>query len=498
MNTSQSTITTRVKVGLFALFGLFLVGLMAYVVNDRPMFWKPCQVRYVNVDDATGLTNKSPVRTLGLDIGYIKSIELRETHVRLGICITAPVEILPSTRAFLRGEGFLGDKFVELKPVRYVGENPERDVSSDTAPSEASPGNSGEGERGPGEVAIPRSNSAFRWSELFLSRAHAAPPASRSSEIPVGSQAQDVQEVVNQVNDLVKEMTTLTNSLQKAIDPQELKQTMNQLNRTLENASKTLSPQGQLTTTAQRTLAKLEDAIEQLRDQMTRINRGEGSVGRVLNDPYYAEQLKLALENINKLLGRVSQVQFIVDAGLESLPAYNGERGWFRLGIWPQSDRYYLLGVTIDPRGKREVSTRTTTTTANGQTFETFTRDEKVEQTGILLTGMLGKVFWNRVDLSAGVLHGDGTASLILGLGPGYYPGFLTYRVDVYSRGVDFNLDARNTISLKPWHEAKPFSSLYLSFGVENIRKVDGQIPWLFGAGLRFEDDDIKLLFSLR
>src|SRR3982751_4001970 len=121
MNSTHSSEVTKFKVGLFSIaFFLFLLGFI-YLVNDRPYWWRPCQVVNINVEDATGIKNKSPVRSLGIDIGFLKSVSLTETHVNLGICITAPVEVLPETRAYIRGEGFLGDKFVELKPVKFVG-----------------------------------------------------------------------------------------------------------------------------------------------------------------------------------------------------------------------------------------------------------------------------------------------------------------------------------------------------------------------------------------
>ena len=122
MNVSTETpLSTRLKVGTYAVMGLLLIGAVTVFVNDKPYWWRSCQLVHINVEDGTGLKSKSPVRSLGIEIGYLKTVDLSETHVDLGICITAPVEVLPATRAYLRGEGFLGDKFVELKPVRYVG-----------------------------------------------------------------------------------------------------------------------------------------------------------------------------------------------------------------------------------------------------------------------------------------------------------------------------------------------------------------------------------------
>lgn len=490
MNTTQTSTATKFRVGLFTVLVLLLIGAVTVFVNDKPFWWRSCQLVHINVEDATGLKMKSPVRSLGLQIGYLKTVELTETYVRLGICITAPVDVLPVTRAYIRGEGFLGDKFVELKPVKYLGSKPVEDQNAERSSflkrirliPEA---NAQEAVASPAQtpVATPTPTPT-----------PPAPQKRGSRDIPVSEGSQDVQRVVERVDGLVKEITSLTTNLKDAINPKELRSTMQQLNRTLENASKTLSPEGGINTTAQRALSKLEDAIEQLRDMMTRINKGEGSVGKLLNDPTYADEIKEAIRNVNRLLSKVGGVRFIVDVGAEQIPAYDGGRGWFKLGIWPQPNRYYLLGITIDPRGKRTVTS--TTTVAGGVT--TTTQTTQVEQSAVLLTGMLGKVFYDRFDLSVGVLHSDGTVEAKIHIGPAEHIQLATLINDVYSRGLGTGIEDRITLVIKPWKDVTPLQSIYLRGGLESLRQINGKTGYFFGAGLTFDDDDIKLLFALR
>ena len=270
-NPDQHLGSTRIKVGIFVVLGLLLIGGVTVWVNHKPYWWRPCQSVSINVDDATGLKTKSPIRSLGLEIGYLNSVQLNETHVTLGICITASVEVLPATRAYIRGEGFLGDKFVELKPVRYVG------GGKSSEPENPAPGSSPNIAPSAGSQAAPASDHgsfhqipfggsvAFRavqgiWDDLIPS-AHADPdstptvpaatgpaksqgPAAnpKSRVVPVGSESEDMQQLVGRVDTLVREMTSLTTNLKDSINPQELHETMRQLNRALENAGKTLSP----------------------------------------------------------------------------------------------------------------------------------------------------------------------------------------------------------------------------------------------------------------
>jgi hypothetical protein len=461
-------------------------------VNDKPFWWRPCQLVYINVDDATGLKSKSPVRSLGLQIGYLSTVQLADSKVRLGICVTAQVEVTSSTRAYIRGEGFLGDKFVELKPVKYVG--PSVDAVQDA----------GEGEpQGfrvyPEDRKVSFLQRVLNW---IIPSANAEEPTAgasptgaapggrgRTREVPVGSSGQDVQQVVNQVNSLVNEVTSLTQNLKQAIKPEELRTTMQQLNRTLENASRTLAPEGNLNTTAQRTLAKLEDAIEQLRDTAIKINRGEGSVGMILNDPYYAESVKELLKNANQLLNRASGMRFVVDLSGISLPKAEGSRGAVFASIWPRPTRYYRLGVSVDSaRGRQTVMTTTTESGGVSTTVRSTTREE----TALMISAMLGKVFFNRLDLSAGVLHNDGAVSLAGYLGPKGREDHHRLGIDLYSRALGQGFDARF------WGSAKFFDALYLTAGLESVNRVNGSVNYYFGAGVSFDDEDIKILFALR
>jgi phospholipid/cholesterol/gamma-HCH transport system substrate-binding protein len=482
MNPSHASTSTRMKVGIFTLLGLALIGAITVFVNDKPYWWRPCQLVRINIEDATGLKSKSPVRSLGLEIGYLNSVELSEVHVTLGICITAPVEVLPSTRAYIRGEGFLGDKFVELKPVKYIGPRTTQRVKEVGIALRA---------LAVLAVAVPDAYAAKEEVDVVHSRKRDG----AGREIPVGQESQDVQQLVTRVDDLVNEMTNLTTNLKAAINPEELRATMRQLNRTLENASKTLSPEGGLNQTAQRSLAKLEDAIEQFRDLMARVNSGEGSVGMLLNDPVYADEIREAVGNINRLLSKVGGVRFVVDIGGEMIGGYDSGRGWFRLQIYPKADRYYLIGISLDPRGRR--TSLTTTTTSGG--ISTITQSTTLEQTGLLLTGMVGKILYRRIDLAIGALNGDGTFSAALLSGPRGRENMLVLQGDLYSRGSGTGADGRVLATIRPWQgNPNPWSTIYVKGGIESFNRVNGVFPYFYGAGVSFDDEDILLLFSPR
>ena len=114
VNPNAASTKLKLKVGIFTVATLLFMGVLSIYINNRPFWWRPCDLVQVTIEDATGLKKKAPVKSLGLDIGYISDIGLVEAGVRVNLCITAPVEVLPETKAYVRGEGFLGDKFLEL------------------------------------------------------------------------------------------------------------------------------------------------------------------------------------------------------------------------------------------------------------------------------------------------------------------------------------------------------------------------------------------------
>ncbi len=478
-NANAASKTTKLKVGFFTLLGLGFLGTLTVYINNRPYWWRTCEPIQVVVEDATGLKVKSPVKSLGLEIGYISDFGLVSSGVSLQLCITAPVEIQADTRAYVRSEGFLGDRFLELKPVKYIG-----DKVYDKAKTPA-----------------PDSGKASSWRVLksihdFVSpvAAHAAEARAAEAQAAEGGTARSVPvgEKSTDMEALMSEMKSLTRSLKESINPEEIRGTIRQLNKTLEEASRTFSPQGGLTQTAQRSLMKLEDAIEQMRDQMTRINQGQGSVGMVLNDPVYAEELKKAMQSLNKLLGRASEMKLEVDLGIHQLPAYNAGRASVMLAIYPKPSRYYLLGVDMDPRGYFTQST--TTTEVSGVT--NVVRTTVQNQGGFNFSLMLGKIFKDRFDVAVGLLRGDGATRVGVGLGPSDNPRQLQLVTDLYFRAKTLNGIWSAEPDGRIYAVFQPISIFYVIGGVEGFRRANGQFSSFFGGGMRFEDEDIKLLMS--
>ena len=481
-NANEASSKTRWKTGIFTVAGLLFMGGLTVYVNNKPFWWRACEPVQITVEDATGLKIKSPVKSLGLDIGYVSDIGLVSSGVKIRICVTAPVEVMPETKAYVRAEGFLGDRFLELKPVKYTGSHRMGEDKVDSIKTTVTPSSTEDAH-----------SSRFKHLVIDLFGVASAQAADAEAAdknpaktVPVGAGAADMQQVMS-------EMKSLTTSLKESINPEEIRGTIRQLNKTLEDASRALSPQGGLTQTAQRSLIKLEDAIEQLRDQITRVNQGQGSVGMVLNDPVYAEELKKALANMNRLLNKAGEMRLTVQLGIMQLTAYQATRAAFEVTIWPRPDRFYRIGLGSDPRGK--ISQVSTTTEYGGLTNGPI-RTTQIDQGGYVFTAMIGKHLNRRTDIGVGILYGDGAASLNVNLGPVEDMEKFQIKGDLYFRARTSGGQWTALPDGRIYLIYQPYSIFFLSGGVEGFRKVGDSTSLFYGGGIRFEDEDIRLLLS--
>jgi hypothetical protein len=115
---------------------------------------------------------------------------------------------------------------------------------------------------------------------------------------------------------------------------------------------------------------------------------------------------------------------------------------------------------------------------------------------GFNFTVMLGKIFQDRYDVSIGLLRGDGAVALGLNLGPRDNLQQIQLKSDIFFRAKAINGTWTAQSDARIYGIYQPISIFYLTGGVEGFRKVDGAFSSFFGAGMRFEDEDIKLLMS--
>ncbi|RYZ93703.1 MAG: hypothetical protein EOP11_27415, partial [Proteobacteria bacterium] len=182
-------------------------------------------------------------------------------------------------------------------------------------------------------------------------------------------------------------------------------------------------------------------------------------MGKFINDPAIYDELRGAIQSVNLLLGKAGALKTYVDLSAWQIPAYDGgAKARLHIIIAPNPGRYYLLGVSSDPRG-RERRTITTISVNNGpQLVETRNVNEERR---VLFTGMFGKYF-GPLDVRVGILEDNGTLAV----------GYWADQARRYGAHIEvFSPGRAAPLSYRAYARAQVWSGLYVTGGIDNNHK---------------------------
>ncbi len=109
-----------VKVGLFVLISLFILGGVVFLIGDQAQLFSRHTEYKAAFKDVNGLSRGSPVRMGGVDIGTVKSLGYGgdpkddTIYVTLTVVASEGARIRADSIAEVQGKGFLGDKMIVI------------------------------------------------------------------------------------------------------------------------------------------------------------------------------------------------------------------------------------------------------------------------------------------------------------------------------------------------------------------------------------------------
>ena len=107
----------EVLVGIFVVIGILLFGWMTIKIEKIQI--KERGVLFNSYfDSATGLDRSSPVRVAGIQVGNVEGLALEEGKAKITFHIPRNIALYKDAKAFIRSEGFLGEKYVRSFPER--------------------------------------------------------------------------------------------------------------------------------------------------------------------------------------------------------------------------------------------------------------------------------------------------------------------------------------------------------------------------------------------
>lgn len=228
------------KVGAFVFVGVLLLGLSIFMFGGNRFLWTSTFNLRLELKDVQGLAPGSVVSLAGLPIGNVKSIELGDQNklvVTLRVAANEAQRIGKSSVASLRTQGALGDKFIYIEPAQ-PGEMPIQDNAYIASAPHG----------GLFEVLSERGNEAEK------------------------------------VFDILRELQLFTSGLNRGGQSEDLMRSLITSSRSLERAMIDLKASGQELKEVLKQDGELRLALGSLKSILKKIDQGEGTLGKLVND----------------------------------------------------------------------------------------------------------------------------------------------------------------------------------------------------------------------
>jgi phospholipid/cholesterol/gamma-HCH transport system substrate-binding protein len=445
------------KVGILVLVIAGIIAGMALSVSSDSSYLGDHKNAWFLIDDASGLIEKSGVRMAGIRVGQIQKIGLENGKARIDMILDGNVPVTNSVRIEIRPNGILGDKHVEL-------------ISGDPRDP---PLRSGDqilvvDDRASVDKVIAEVSKITQSLNTIAINIKAATEG--DTDKPLGK-------IVANVERITSDLAEITAGQKENVGEilANLRDTTDTINELVNDES-----DAGLRQTWDRTLARIDKSVANVEAITNKINKGEGTIGKLINDETTVEGINTAIAGVNNFLDAGAKIQTSFDVHSNYLMNSSGSKTFLSVQIQPGLDRYYEVGVVDDGVGQIENVTSTSETGG----VVTTTREERRFENRLKFNALFAKNFYD-FTIKGGVIESRGGVA-----------------ADMYAlkRKLKLSLEAFDFTELNVRATARYnlFGGVYVAGGAENLaRQIPGRgVDNFIGAGLFLTNDDLKLLLT--
>ncbi|MFB0566471.1 MAG: MlaD family protein [Candidatus Aminicenantaceae bacterium] len=433
----------ELKIGIFFAAALLILATFILVVGDiTVIFKKSGYPLYSYFDSTAGLEKRAVVRMAGVKIGYVKDIRLRGSRAEALMSIDNGVNIPRDSKAALAALGLLGEKYIEISPGKD---------SEFCEPS--------------GHIQGVSSPSFDQIGTTLLSIGNEVSEVGRALRETLGgdeSKAQ-VRGIIDNLSSFTTELKDFfevnKGNLDQAIGSsakavQNFDQRVKEISGNLDELVFLLKDiaeenRGEVKLNLSRIkelLDQIGDALKLLNESLEKINKGEGTLGKLIQKTELYDNAERTVEEAKKVFQPMSSLR--VDIGFSS--EYYSKSDWLKsylsLTLWPTSKKFILAQIVHDPW------------------LDKFTYSAQ------------GGIRWGGFTPRAGIIESS------FGVGVDYYLVHDRLRFSLES----FDLNRRPRPRFKFWTSYDAYKYFYLVFGIDDFSLVSKREIY-FGLGIRLK-----------
>lgn len=449
--------TPEFKVGALVVIVSSLIGMMSLKVNEGPGLFGRTKHYWFELEDAGGLVVDSSVKSSGIKVGTIEKIKLVDSKARIYIQVGNDITMRTSGYVELRSDGILGDRHVELVSGRL--EDPELEDGRQILTAH---------ERGSLNTLM---KEVGKISESIGNLADTLNKATG----PGGDTTTKLGRIIDNMEKLTENIAEITGDNKEKIGDivDNIQSVSAQLKKFMgEDGSGGFAEGWQK---AVDSLSRIDTSLRNIEEITGKINRGEGTIGRLVNDEETVEKINDAISSFNDFVGGASNLETSFDFHSEYLTDSELTKSYLNVKIQPGLDRYYEIGVVDDPRGVSQSEHVERTGSGATEYDETKTFKNKVK-----FNALFAKNFYD-FTVKGGIIENTG------GLGVDYF----LHKRDVRLSIEMFDFD--ETV-LRAYIRYNLFKGFYFIGGGDHL--ADSWRSGFIGAGLFITNDDLKFLAS--
>lgn len=466
--------STEAKVGIFVILTVSAIAYLTIRMNRGTITLERAKHIYVVFSDASGVLTRTPVEFAGIRVGKVEGIELLNGKARVNMSLDPRVPLFGDTVVMLKNRGILGEKIVTIEGGGREAEVPDGGTMM-------AQGNSGDFDK-----AIQNFNEVAQGIRDLI-KGGEGKPSLRDIVSNVTDISEDLRSLIRanrkNLDDIVKNAHDVTATLNNG-DLKQIIENLKTTSDTIHSFVSSADPQlRDVVKDFKNVMGKVDGTVDSLNRIVGKIDRGEGTLGKLLSDETTVNKVNDTLDGINDFVGRVRKLEISVGFRGEYLSTARATLSTATFKLQPSYDKYFQFEFSNGPLEYARRSTTLTDTNTNGTV--TNSREEK-RKDSFSISAIFAKRFYD-LTLKAGLMRGSA------GFGAEYF-----LLKDRFSFGLDaFELARPENMHLRLYAAAHLWKVLHVNGGVDDLVVETKRRNYFGGLGILLTDNDLKALFGL-
>jgi phospholipid/cholesterol/gamma-HCH transport system substrate-binding protein len=478
----MSRFTTSLKVGVLTV-ATVLVALLVLRFVDRQVSSDDGYLVYVLLEDVGGIAKRSLVRVAGIPVGSVEDIRLQGEQARVDIRVQPDVPLYEDAVAGKNMRNLLGESFIGLSPGTPGRRQLKDGDEVHSAPPSATPDQ------------LLQNMSRIAQTVERITTAIEASVGSEASQQNMRDTLENLAEVTRALNLTVNENRESIRNILSGVeavttqgqgDAVEILDNMRvvtgEFRRLMagnEGGTGTTDQVRGLVDRVDRSTQSLEKVLANMETVTGRLERGEGTLGRLSKDEKLINEIENVTQQVNNYVTGLSQLRTIVALRTDYQFRAQTVKSYVELRLQPREDKFYSIEIVNDPRGLTKIE-QVNVNTTNPNDPNQYQEIRSVTSNALRFSLQFAQRFGPFIG-RFGLKESTGGVGLDLLL----LDDAFELRQDLFGFGEVIRPRWRLSLGYAF------LNRLWLMGGVDDIMSGDRR-EYFLGAQLRFDDEDLK------